>query len=54
LFFLHAAISSSLIVESARRRKQSRGLHFNADYPHKDERRGRDTVLRRCDGPDPA
>jgi L-aspartate oxidase len=48
------ALVAHLIVESARRRKESRGLHFNADYPHKDERWARDTVLRRGDGPDPA
>ncbi|HEX6837447.1 MAG TPA: FAD-binding protein, partial [Polyangia bacterium] len=48
------ALVAHLIVESARRRKESRGLHFNADYPHKDERWARDTTLRRGDGPDPA
>jgi L-aspartate oxidase len=47
------ALAAHLIIESARRRKESRGLHFNADYPHKDERYRRDTVLRRGDGPDP-
>ena len=48
------ALVAHLIVESARRRQESRGLHFNADYPHKDERWAHDTVLRRGDGPDPA
>jgi L-aspartate oxidase len=48
------ALVAHLIIESARRRKESRGLHFNADYPHKDERWARDTTLRRGDGPDPA
>ena len=48
------ALVAHLIIESARRRKESRGLHYNADYPHKDERWARDTVLRRGDGPDPA
>jgi L-aspartate oxidase len=48
------ALCAHLIVESARRRKESRGLHFNADYPNKDERYQRDTILRRGDGPDPA
>jgi L-aspartate oxidase len=47
------ALVAHLIVESARRRKESRGLHFNADYPHKDERLARDTLIRRGDGPDP-
>jgi L-aspartate oxidase len=48
------ALVAHLIVESARRRQESRGLHFNADYPHKEERFARDTLLRRGDGPDPA
>jgi L-aspartate oxidase len=48
------ALVAHLIIESARRRKESRGLHFNSDYPHKDERWARDTTLRRGDGPDPA
>ena len=48
------AIRAADADESARRRKESRGLHFNSDYPHKDERWARDTTLRRGDGPDPA
>jgi L-aspartate oxidase len=48
------ALVAHLIVESARRRKESRGLHYNSDYPHKDERWAKDTVVRRGDGPDPA
>ncbi len=48
------ALVAHLVIESARRRHESRGLHFNADYPHKDERLARDTILRRGDGPDPA
>jgi L-aspartate oxidase len=48
------ALCAHLIVESARRRKESRGLHYNADYPHKDERYAKDTILRRGDGPEPA
>jgi L-aspartate oxidase len=39
---------SSLIVTCARRRKESRGLHYNVDCPHRDnERFLRDTVVRR-------
>src|ERR1041384_8296229 len=45
------ALVAHLIIESARRRKESRGLHFTLDYPHKDERFAHDTVLRRGDGP---
>jgi L-aspartate oxidase len=38
----------SLIVTCARLRRESRGLHFNVDHPHRDnERQLRDTVLRR-------
>jgi L-aspartate oxidase len=48
------ALAAHLIVESARLRKESRGLHYNSDYPQKDERWARDTVLRRGDGPEPA
>jgi L-aspartate oxidase len=35
-----------LIVRSARRRKESRGLHFNLDHPEPDERFQSDTVIR--------
>jgi L-aspartate oxidase len=48
------ALVAHIIIESARRRKESRGLHYNADYPMKDERYLVDTVLRRGDGPLPA
>ena len=38
---------SDLIVTCARRRRESRGLHFNADYPYRDnERYLGDTVVR--------
>ncbi|MBI4508326.1 MAG: FAD-binding protein, partial [Deltaproteobacteria bacterium] len=45
------ALVAHLIIESARRRKESRGLHFTLDYPQKDDRLLRDTILQRGDGP---
>jgi L-aspartate oxidase len=45
------ATVAELIIVSASLRRESRGLHYNADYPRTDDRRWRrDTVLRR--GPD--
>src|SRR5512132_1413171 len=41
------ALVAHLVIESARRRKESRGLHYTLDYPNKDERWLRDTVLQR-------
>jgi L-aspartate oxidase len=45
------AICANLIVESARRRPESRGLHYNLDHPGKDPRLERDTLMARGDGP---
>ena len=45
------SVVAHLIIESARRRKESRGLHYTLDYPHKEERFARDTVLARGYGP---
>jgi L-aspartate oxidase len=45
------ALLADLIIESARRRPESRGLHFNLDHAEKDPRLARDTVVARGDGP---
>jgi L-aspartate oxidase len=45
------ALVADLIIQSARRRPESRGLHFNLDHPAHEERLARDTVLARGDGP---
>jgi len=40
-----------LIVHSAIKRKESRGLHFNRDHPHRDDENWRhDTLLRKGEG----
>ncbi len=38
---------ASLVVESAARRKESRGLHYTLDYPEKDDEWKHDTVLKK-------
>ncbi|MFH0901252.1 MAG: L-aspartate oxidase, partial [Pseudomonadota bacterium] len=45
------ALVAHLIIESARRRKESRALHYTLDYPVKDDRWLCDTILHKCDGP---
>jgi L-aspartate oxidase len=45
------ALVADLIVESARRRPESRGLHYTLDHLEHDPRLARDTVLARGDGP---
>ena len=42
------AMVAELIVKCAMHRKESRGLHYNIQYPRRDDRRWcKDTVLRR-------
>jgi len=36
---------ASLVVHSALKRKESRGLHYITDYPDPDESQRRDTVI---------
>ena len=45
------ALVADLIIESARRRPESRGLHYTLDHPDLDPRLAHDTVLSRGDGP---
>lgn len=39
--------TASLIVDSALRRHESRGIHYTLDFPHKDEQQKKPTTLRR-------
>jgi L-aspartate oxidase len=42
-------VVAELVVRSALRRKESRGLHYTIDHPSRDDRWLRDTVIRRED-----
>ena len=39
------ATVAELIIKSARMRKESRGLHYNTNYPERDEKFLRDTII---------
>ena len=47
LLELRVAIVALLVVQSALKRRESRGLHFTRDFPEPDQRLIQDTVLKR-------
>jgi L-aspartate oxidase len=47
----NVALVGGLIVESARRRRESRGLHYTLDYPEVDPAFAHDTVFDKREGP---
>ncbi len=48
------ALVAHLIIESARRRHESRGLHYTLDFREKSPELAVDTVVHRSDGPAPS
>ncbi len=45
------ALVGNLFVESARRRRESRGLHFTLDYPETDPAQATETIFTKYEGP---